>query len=148
MDERNKIWAEIVASIERYKKWLLIAGIGETRITQRERDFSETEIPVEELTQVQAWLCGVSDCCEAVREVWVLNPESVWEQYRIMGFTGMREQNMLEAASITLRALWKQRPRFLRKHFNEKSKKAVPSTPEEGETGEPVAQVSGGPAGV
>lgn len=93
---------------------LIEAGVPERQVKMPEGRPAD-QIKIEKYTEAFDWLHRLQqgDAMAAVQKAKALLPQGIWDAYKAHGFSGLREQGILEAAQVKLRKAWKtQRPSF------------------------------------
>lgn len=113
-------WNAVQRLIEELKPLLLESGVPERQVTMPEAD--PTWIVVTKYDDIFTWLheLKLSPEYEAAVRAWKLVKPEVWQGYKDHGFTGLQEQNILQAALAKLRKRWKlNRPSFFGRKFRD-----------------------------
>lgn len=110
----QQAWEDVEKLLSQMRPLLLEAKIPE-RQTKMPEGRPPDQIPVEQYVKAFDWLHKLSQTAEylELKRVYGLLKPATWQAYRANAITGLREQLLLEAASIALRKAWKlNRPSF------------------------------------
>lgn len=113
-------WLSVQSLINEVKHLLLESGVPERQVTMPEGD--PTWILITKYDEIFTWLheLKLSPEYEAAAKAWKLVKPEVWQGYKDHGFTGLREQDILQAALMKLRKRWKKdRPSFFGRKFRD-----------------------------